>query len=249
MTTVKLKGVVLRRVNVGDNDVILTVLSDTLGIISVSAKGVKSLRHKSLAGTALFALSDFVVRTGSRMYSLVSAELTESFYNLATNIERLAYATYIADITSFSLREGDAPPELLPLALNTFYLLANSQNDLRPLKCVFELKLLYYLGEAPEMNGCIHCGANAGLDFFTNEGGLLCNDCRGKSLHSVKISDDCARAMRYILHSEDKRSFFFKISDRTLCELEDITEGYFAWQADRSFYSLDYLHNILGKRK
>ncbi len=50
MAYVKASGVVLKRTKVGDNDAILTVFTDSLGIIKVSAKGIKSLKNKSFAG-------------------------------------------------------------------------------------------------------------------------------------------------------------------------------------------------------
>ncbi len=247
MAYVSCNGVVLKRTKVGDNDAILTVFTDNLGVIKVSAKGIKSLKNKSFAGASLFSYSYFTLRPAKDMYYLVSAELKMSFYNLSTNIERLAYATYIADITAYCFTENQAEPEALALLLNTFYLLANKSGDARQIKCVYELKLLCFSGIGIEAKVCLACGAEKGLLYFTNEGGVLCASCRKKFPDSFKISQDAQKAIFYITNTENKKAFSFKVSERVLEELLYITEGFFTKYIDKKFYSLHYLNTLLGK--
>ena len=249
MAYVNCNGVVLKRTKVGDNDAILTVFTDSLGVIKVSAKGIKSLKNKSFAGASLFSYSFFTLRPARDMYYLVSAELKMSFYNLSTNIERLAYATYIADITAYCFNENQAEPSVLALLLNTFYLLANKSGDARQIKCVFEIKLLAYSGVGIEGGACISCGEGKELSCFTNEGGTVCASCRGKFPDSFKISPDAQKALFYITNAEDKKAFSFKASERILDELMYITEGFFKKHIDKDFYSLHYLNTLLGKDK
>ena len=70
------------------------------------------------------------------MYYLVSAELIMSFYSLSVNIEMLAFATYIADITVYSFTDSDPEPSVLSLLLNTFYLLSKTDTDPKKVKNV-----------------------------------------------------------------------------------------------------------------
>ena len=247
MAYVKASGVVLKRTKVGDNDAILTVFTDSLGVIKISAKGIKSLKNKSFAGASLFSFSDFVLRPAKSMYYLVSAEQKASFYNLSTNIERLAFATYIADITSYVLMESDPEPKVLALILNTFYLLANSSGELRQVKSVYEIKLLSYIGVGMVVGNCLSCGISENLYYFTKEGGMLCPNCKGKFSDAVLISKDCASALFYIVNSEDKKAFSFKVPQKTLEELEYITESFLKRHISKDFYSLTYLNTILGK--
>lgn len=247
MAYVNANGVVLARTRVGDNDAILTVYTDALGIIKVSAKGIKSLKNKSHSGATLFSYSSFVLRPGKTMYYLVSAELIMSFYSLSANIEMLAFATYIADITVYSFTDSDPEPSVLSLLLNTFYLLSKTDTDPKKVKNVYELKMLYYMGVGINTSGCLSCGKDVKLAYFTKAGGLLCENCKKEFPDAFKISADCEKALKYITESEDKKAFSFKVSKKVMDEIEYITDTFLSQHIDKKFYSLTYLNNILGK--
>ena len=248
MELIKTDGVVLKRTNVGDNDVILTVFTDRMGVVQASAKGVKSLKSRLAAGSALFTYAEFVLKPGRSMYSVSSCEPKESFYSLSTNIERLAFATYIADLTAYAVREEVPDERLLSLLLNTLYLFANSQRDLKIIKCVYELKLLSYIGFAPELSGCVRCGDVSDIDYISAAiGGLLCTNCKTAQDRAKKLSEQCLIAMRYIIYTEDKRSFAFSASESVTEELENHIESFIKEHIDKDFYSLTYLNMILGK--
>ena len=251
MELLKTEGVVLRRTNVGDNDVILTIFTADKGVLQASARGVKSLKSRLAAGCALFTYGEFVLgSSGKGMHYVRSCEPKESFYNLATNIERLAFATYIADLTGYSVREGCADGRLLSLLLNTFYLLANSQRELRLVKCVYELKLLHYIGFAPEVAGCVRCGDVMHVDYLSSAaGGILCSNCRTVADRAASLSEQCLIAIRYVLYNEDRRAFAFQIGEAVMEELENHIEAFVREYIDRDFYSLTYLNMVLGKKK
>lgn len=247
MAYVKTNGVVIKRTNVGDNDAILTIFTDSLGIIKVSAKGIKSIKNKSFTGASLFSFSEFVLRPAKDIYYLNSAELKMSFYSLSANIEKLSYAAYIADITNYVFSENEPEPRALALLLNTFYLLANTNGDLRRIKSVYELKTLFYLGLGAETGSCIYCGEKKELNFFSNEGGTVCPSCAKNAPGVQKISPACLYALRYITSADDKKAFSFKIADRALSELSCISEEFFKRHVEKDFYSLKYLNSIIGK--
>lgn len=249
MEFLKTDGVVLKRTNVGDNDVILTIFTAEKGVLQATAHGVKSLKSRLAAGCALFTYSEFVLAAGKGMYRVRSCEPKECFYNLATNIERLAFATYLADLTGYSVQENTADKRLLSLLLNTFYLLANSQRELRTVKCVYELKLLNYLGFAPDLSGCVRCGDVVHVDYLSaGAGGLLCGDCKTAQDKAKPLSEPCLIALRYILYSEDKRSFAFRTGDAVTEELENHIEALVREYINRDFYSLTYLNMVIGKK-
>ena len=248
MEIIKTDGVVIKRTNVGDNDVILTVFTEKMGVIKASARGVKSLKSRMAAGSALFTYGEFVLKQGKNMYSVSSCEPKESFYNLATNIERLAFATYIADLTGYTVREEAPDGQLMSLLLNTLYLIANSQRDLRLIKCVYELKLLNYLGLEPDLSGCIYCQDVNNVDYISAKvGGLLCPDCRTPADGARPLSEPSLIAMRFIIYSDDKRAFAFRAAETVTDELEGHIEAFIREHIDREFYSLEYLNMILGK--
>lgn len=247
MDVIKTSGVVIRRTKVKDNDLMLTIFTKDLGVIRASARGARGFKNKLSAGTALFAYSEFLLYPGKEVYKVNSCELLESFYSLTSNIERLAFATYIADLTGYVIQEEAETERLLSLFLNTFYLFARWGGELRTVKCVYELKLLEFLGFAPCVTECVACGNEETSFFSPAEGGALCADCRKELSSGRAISDSCLSAMRHVLSSDDKKAFAFRLSEVVLEEMESFVAGMISECIDHEFYSLTYLNTILGK--
>ena len=76
------------------------------------------MKSKLGAGCAVFSYSDLLLRPGKSMYTVTQSVQKEGFYGLSSNIERLSFASYFAElISAFSPSEEDAKA-LLPLLLN-----------------------------------------------------------------------------------------------------------------------------------
>ena len=57
MAYIKARGMVVREIAVGDYDKILTVVTDEMGKISVSAKGVRRSGNRYSAGTRCYLIA------------------------------------------------------------------------------------------------------------------------------------------------------------------------------------------------
>ncbi len=247
MEHLKTTGVVIRQTKVKDNDLIITIFTKDFGVIKASARGARGFKNQRAAGTSLFAYSEFILLPGKELYRVQSCELLESFYSLTSNIERLAFATYIADLTGYTVQEEEGTERLLSLFLNTFYLFARWGGELRAVKCVYELKLLEFLGFLPCLDSCTSCGKPETTYFSARHGGALCTDCSKAFPACRKISSACMEAMEYILASDDKKAFAFRLSNEVLYELEYHVGRMLTECVDHKFYSLDYLNTVLGK--
>ena len=126
---IKTKGVVLGRTFVGEKDAIIKILTEKSGVISASAKGIKNMKSKLAAGCSLFSCSDFLLTESGGRFIVASASLSDGFYNLSSNIERLSFATYVAEVAQNVAPTPEDARKIIPLLLNTFYLLANSSKD------------------------------------------------------------------------------------------------------------------------
>lgn len=244
MDYIKTMGVVLKRTTVKEGDAIISILTAQNGVIKAYVKGAKNYKNRNSAGSAPFSYSEFVLSPGKDMYRVNSCLLSDSFYNLSTNIERIAYATYIADLVEFTVRENVGDERILPFVLNTFYLLANSDKSLRLIKSVFELKLLCLLGLTPQLDGCVKCGKEEMFSMCAPLGGGLCSDC---GADFDKISKSVLSAMRYVAESDDKKVFSFSLSPAQTGEFEHHINQFIKEYVDRDFYSLVYLNKIIGK--
>ncbi len=239
---IKTRALVVRSVNSGDNDRILTAVSPELGKISISAKGVRSLKNRNNTATGVLCFSDFVLKEGRELFSLSSAECIEGFYRLRKSVEGLAYAAYFAALLESCTERNIPAGEELRLLLNTLYVLMNRAEDGQLLKLVYELRLCELLGFAPYISEECQCGKSA-VYFDIAEGETCCAACRSEA--AVPISKDEAAVMDYIISSELKQALFFKTSAELTSRLGRLSERYLSYHLGRLPKQLEYLKSII----
>lgn len=248
MDMITTDGVVLCRTIVGEKDAILQILTTEAGLVSASAKGIKNMKSKLSAGCSVFTFSEFLLRYDRGKYVVASAKPKEGFYGLSAHIERLSFATYIAELTRTFAPSAEDVRAILPLVLNTLYLLANTNKNMSLVKCVFELRLLCLLGYTPELDCCSMCGETEQLFFFSpSAGGVVCRSC-GKVPDASIITRDALTAMRYAQDADDKKAFSFALSASDIDEFERCTENMCESILGRRLPSLTYLKQITGKK-
>lgn len=242
---IKTRGIVIRQVNYGEYDKMLTVLSESLGKISISAKGVRSIKNKNRAACELLCYSEFVLGAPrGEVYTLSQAECVESFYHLREDCVKLALGIYMADIA------GHMAPEdmkgTLKLLLNTLYVLAQPESDPPYMKLLFDLKLLHSAGFAPETEECVSCrGTEAPFSFSALSGGVLCGKCAKKA--GLSPSDESAlRLTDYILKSPlSKKLYMLKAKPETVNNALKMTESFIAVHIRDELKSLEYYKKLV----
>ena len=130
MGIVRTKGIVIKIANSSEHDKILTVLTADRGKIRVFCKGAKKTKSAFLASTEFLSFSDMMLFEGNgEMYNLNSAEPINVFYNLRSDIDKLMYASVIAQIMNDVCQEEELCFNRLQLLLNTLYVISETEKD------------------------------------------------------------------------------------------------------------------------
>ncbi len=246
MDELKTEGVVLKRTYVGEKDAIIKILTKDAGLVSASVKGIKNMKSKLAAGCRAFSYSDFVLKPGKDFCIVAQSVQKEGFFGLSSNIERLSYAAYFADLTTAFSPSADDARAVLPLLLNTLFLLANSGKNMALIKCVFELRLLCALGFSPFLDGCASCGSTDALPFFSPlSGGTICKSCSAPD--ACIMPENTLTAMRYAKESNDKKAFSFTLPQSAIDAFARCTEKMCEAVLGRQLPSLSYLKQMTGK--
>lgn len=241
-TTVR--GLVIRAVDYKEADRILTVLTEEMGKITVGARGVRRKNAKHSAASQLFAYASmtFIERQGR--YTLTDSEVQLQFPGLSADIDKLALASYLAELLG---TEGEGNPtggESVRLAVNCLYALSRDLAPVALVKPVFELRWLAESGYRPQLTDCPVCGERPGHGRFNlYEGRLYCGGC-GSRPGDVPLDEGALQAARYLLDCPLKEIFSFRLSEEGLCQLSRMTEGYLLAQMDRPFKTLDFYKSL-----
>jgi len=243
MGYIKTKGIVLKEINVGEADKILTIFSKSKGKISGSAKGARRPKSRLIAGTQLFCYSEFVLFKGKDMYSVNSCDVIEPFYEIREDLVKLTYAAHINEIVMDNVQEEQPSGKVLQLFLNSLYMLAKTDKSPDLIARVFEIKLMSILGYTPSVMGCLKCGREDFKDFYFSfeHCGFLCKQCAEVDRYALKLSEGAAKAIHYIVYINMKNVFNFEVSNTILLELEKVSKRYMKDRLDKEYNKLNFL--------
>lgn len=175
-------AIVLRYANYRDNDRMLTLLSPTRGRIDALARGCRRPKSPLLNASELFALGDFELYDKGGRATVTGVSLTETFYPLRADFDRLACGAYLLNLAEAAAQPGEPAQELFMLLLHTLSRLTFSAQPWKPLLAGFLLHYAACEGFKPRLNHCVQCGRRLAEDeavFFDPEGGgLVCRACR-----------------------------------------------------------------------
>ncbi len=241
--SIKTKAIVVRSANSGDNDKMLTLLSPEIGKISVIAKGVKSLRHKSHTSARVLCYSEFVLKKlRDGFYSLSQAELLESFSPLSESVEALSLANYLASLCEMCVRINESADSEVRLLLNSLYVLTKRIDAIYLIKAVFELKMCEIFGVMPEFNEECPCGKKAQY-FSVTDGEIRCTEHKGEK--NVPVSKELFAILSYISNSSLRDSLYMSCNNEAVSQISQITEPFLEYHLGKLPKALNYLHNIL----
>lgn len=262
METLKVNGLIIREVNIADSDKLITVLTDSIGKITVSCKGVRNIKSKRIASSQLFSYGELLLNVRASRYYLSDATVENSFFELNSSLEKLSLAQYFCQVASCVTVENEDQSDILRLILNCFYVLCHQNKSTDLVKAVFEMRLCSLIGFCPDLFECQGCGCEIKLDGIEGAyldiggGGLICTECALQEAQNATdqgtprlfLSKHILNALKFIVNAPPKKIFSFSLSDCPGAEkeLSEITEKYLRYHLDRGFETLDFYHSIQG---
>ena len=264
MEELEVEGLVIRETQTGEADEILTILTADHGKITISGRGVRSMRNKHAASVQLFSYSTLLLNKPKKYYYITDSFFIENFMGIRYDVEKLALATYLCDVAAeFSLE--DVPnPALMQLTLNALYAIAYRDDiPLARIKAAYEFRVICEEGFAPELFACglCRCDLTVGGYLDVMNGRVLCRECQEKYVNSAAYAMDEATAkihvrltpavlcaMRYILSATMKKLLSFQVEKSDGEILSVACEWYLLNHLEHTFSSLEYYHALLDNR-
>jgi DNA repair protein RecO (recombination protein O) len=184
--------IVLKNVDFGESDKIVTLYSPDIGRFAAIAKGAKRSKKRFVNKLEEFSLLDISYRPArhDRLHFLSEAELKEAFLSLRTNWQRYCAAMLASELVLRFTREHDPDRRIFSLL---HWLLESLHHGASPLPTVafFHLHLLDACGYRPKLEHCAICSYlpdnKRGLSSFTlqpGNGTLICSHCSGNAARS-----------------------------------------------------------------
>lgn len=254
----ELRGLVLRVVDIRESDRLLTLYTDKLGVITVLARGARSVKSRKMPATCQFCYSEFVISGNADKLTVNEASVIETFFGLRDSLDALSLAGYVCEVIAEC---GTAEPdgELMRLGLNTLYALSKGSYSVPLVKAAFEIRCASILGFMPDIFGCHRCGREDGAMFYLDimAGAVECYECHklaeGKKellseVHEAHLlavlSPAVRRALEYCVCCPPEKLFSFKLTEEDTELLSVAAERYLLNHLERGFRSLDFYNEV-----
>ncbi len=140
-------GMVLKSASSGEADRRLVILTRERGKITAFARGAKRPGSALMAASRTFAFGTFRLYEGRDAYSLLSAEITNYFQEIAMDVEAACYGSYFLELADYYSRENLDGSGMLKLVYQSLRALLKPALPNPLIRRIFELKAMVLNGE------------------------------------------------------------------------------------------------------
>jgi len=180
-------AIVLRAVNYGEADRIVTLFGRDTGRVSALARGARKSQRRFAGGLSMCAIGSAALRerAGAELATLERFDATESHAALGADVARMAHAAYVAELVGKLCAPRQVEPAVFDWLTEFLRLLDGDGASAERLR-VFELGLLAHLGFGPVLDTCAACngdrfdgraGADVAFRWDPDRGGAVCTAC------------------------------------------------------------------------
>lgn len=188
MAQITTNAIVLRRADYRENDRMLTLFSPTLGRLDVISRGCRRQKSPLMAASEVFCAGEYVLYQGGDRMTLVSCQVTDSYYELRADYERLSHGMYCLELCAAAIQPMQENERLFLLLLRTLAHLCYGKQPARRVTAVFLMGIVSLLGFRPQVGRCAACRKPIDLDaepgeggyiaaFSPEQGGVICEAC------------------------------------------------------------------------
>lgn len=179
MPSLSTPALVIRRADYGDYDRMVTLFSPHLGRVDAIARGCKKPKSPLLNACEPFVNGEFQLFQRAERFSIEQCQITESFFDLRMNYDRLQHGVYWLKLLDAAVMPDVEMPDLFLITLRALAHLSYSELPPEMLTMAFEMHLMAQLGYAPRVDACQRCGRSINGDarFDAERGGCVCLSC------------------------------------------------------------------------
>ena len=194
------EAIVLRLLDYGESDRIVTFCTSGYGKIRGIAKGARRSRKRFANALEPFCLSQILfTRRGPDSLAMIdSSEVISHFPLIRADLEKTLRASYLIDLTDQFLPEEKKNETVFEL-LRTFLRLFEKDPATESLLRFFEIRLLKLAGYDPVLDRCLLCSTPVGNEttyrFVAANGGLTCLSCRPDGPDAIPLALGTVRTL------------------------------------------------------
>ncbi|WP_438346866.1 DNA repair protein RecO [Paenibacillus sp. FA6] len=243
----RVEGIVIRSMDYGEGNKIITLCTENTGKIGVLVRGAKKVKSRHAALTQLFTLGEYVFfRSGTGLGTLNAGEITESHYRLRGDLYMAAYASYACELLDRILHDEETGSFWFQ-QLKACLVALEEGKDPGIILNVYEMKILQTAGYAPELYTCISCELSRNdeeLLISPQLGGVLCRQCRHLDPQAMKVSPRGLKMLRVFARLDLRQLGNITVREETKAELKLVMRAFIDLQLGVKLKSRNFLDQM-----
>ena len=245
-------AILLRRMDYGDFDVIITFFTLKRGKLSLIAKSAKKSTKRFGGILELFSLLEIVAGTGRRkgLSVLQEAVLKQPFSAIRSDFRKTAFASYWAELIYNWIEENFKQVSLFHLFEHVLAELDRGKTAPAVLNISFQMRFLALSGHRPNLDDCSVCRKkleNIKQDRIiidSQRGGILCPDCRSGSASRTLLGKGTIKQLLWVESGDLAKAIRIKFSQSALNESTEFLEEFVCYHLGKQPRSLKFLRQI-----
>jgi DNA repair protein RecO (recombination protein O) len=177
------RAILVRQVDYGDADRVVTLLTEQCGILAAMARGARSSRKRFGASLSFFVEAEAQIqhRGSDLLPILLRYEAVRTFPGILKDLAAISQASYVTEVVGALCPPDQPEPSLYALLVEALERLDQGKVSSSALRVV-ELRALGASGYLPRLNACARCDeplgdGGDGWGFAPDRGGALCPAC------------------------------------------------------------------------
>ncbi|MEH0022066.1 MAG: DNA repair protein RecO [Desulfobacter sp.] len=248
-------AILLRKIEYGDHDLIITFLTRDHGKLPAIAKNAKQSVRRFSGALDLFSANHiqcaYPKKNKDGLVILTQSVLDNGFANIRYNVLKTAYACYWMEILTLWLEDGKPQEALFDLLYSSLDMLDQSDVRTEVISLLFQIRFMGISGFAPNLTCCDSCGTDLDsiprkkLRFDFKEGRIVCPGCASRaSRFGTDVSKGTLKQLAWINTTEMDRAERIKFSPFAIREGEILLESFIPFHIGRDFKSLGFLRRM-----
>jgi len=241
------RGIVLKHLNTGEADKIVTILTQHNGKLKAIIRGCRKPKSRYISVAEQFAVSEFVLYKGNGdLFSVSQAETEETFFSLRDDLLLLSYGNYFAELAEIVSDEDVQSDRLFSNLVWALHYLSKRSVGPGLVSLTYLLKLMELSGYKPMLISCANCHEPV-LDsesFSIQMGGMLCKKCGLVDKRTKRLSVPGRLNMLQLLDKNMSGLTEISIEDREFTEMDTIIKEFVMTHLGRNPKSSVFLESI-----
>jgi DNA repair protein RecO (recombination protein O) len=259
---------ILKRMDYGEADRILTLFTPNQGKLRAIAKGARRTTSRLAGHVEPFTRSQLQLATGRELAIVTQGEVREAFPHVRGTLWHATTAYYLAELLDKFTEDHSEHRDLYTLLIDTLRRLdedaalaplapaspngneahngaASSRSRAWQVLRYFELHLLGTLGYQPALHDCVSCGTAlepVENGFNATLGGVLCPNCSRYAHRPVSLAS--LKVLRLLQTTPWERLPRLRLESSEQHEIEYLLQALIRFHLERDVKSWEFLRHI-----